>query len=139
MSEQPNNDPQLLFMQPENIEALVGKTFLKKKGHSEKDRETQYIVEECGVEEFKHTHKFLGLMFSASWCPPCKSFLQILKEFYSEVNIDSKQFEILYVSLDQNEDQYKEHYAQMPWLAVPFADQERMKALRQRYRVVGIP
>ena len=30
-------------------------------------------------------------------------------------------------------------YAQMPWLAVPFADQERIKSLKQRYRVIGTP
>ena len=40
MSEQPNNDPVLLFQHPGSIENLVGTTFLRKKGHSEKDRET---------------------------------------------------------------------------------------------------
>ena len=109
--QQPNNDPSLLFVRPESIEQLVGSSFLRKKGHSEKDRETLFHVEECGVEDFKHTHRYLGLLFSASWCPPCKSFLSILKEFYSEVNVDSKQFEVLYVSLDRTEEEYKEHYA----------------------------
>jgi thiol-disulfide isomerase/thioredoxin len=90
MTEQPNNDPQLLFVPPGSIENLVGTTFYKKKGHSDKDKETLFQVENCGVEEFKHTHKYLALLFSAGWCPPCKTFLSILKEFYSEVNIESK-------------------------------------------------
>ena len=80
-------------------------------------------MEECGVEDFKHVHKYLAILFSASWCPASKTFLHLLKEFYSEVNIDSKQCEILYVSLDKNEDEYRDAYAFMPWLAVPYADQ----------------
>ena len=78
-TEQPNNDPSLLFAPPGSIETLLGTTFLKKKGHSEKDRETQFLVEDCGVEEFKQTHRYVALLFSAGWCPPCKTFLSILK------------------------------------------------------------
>lgn len=63
----------------------------------------------------------------------------MLKEFYAEVNIDSKQLEVIYVSLDKNEHDFKEHYGTMPWLAIPFNDKARAQSLRQRYRVVGIP
>lgn len=63
----------------------------------------------------------------------------MLKEFYSEVNIDSKQCEILFVSLDRNEDDYKHHYAHMPWLSIPFDEQAKAQELRKRYRVTGIP
>lgn len=139
MSEQPNNDPSLLFAHPGSIENLVGTVFYKKKGHSEKDRETQYHVEECGVDEFKHTHKFLALLFCAGWCPPCKTFIQILKEFYSEVNIDAKQCEVMYVPMDRSKDEYEDSYGHMSWLSIPFADHARIKSLQQRYRVVGIP
>lgn len=139
MLEQPNNDPALLFVQPESIEFLVGSSFLRKKGQTEKERETQYSVEECGSEDFKHTHLYLALFFSAAWCPPSESFLKMLKEFYSEVNIDSKQCEILYVSLDHNEDEFKDHYAHMPWLAIPYTDRARAAMLRQHYKLNGIP
>ena len=137
--DQPNNDPSLIFAHPGSIEALVGTTLFKKKGHSEKDRETLYHVEECSPDEFKNTHKYLAILFSAQWCAPCKTFLSMLKEFYSEVNIDSKQCEVLFVSLDRNEEEYKHYYATMPWLAVPYHDGARAQALRQRYRVTGIP
>ena len=43
------------------------------------------------------------------------------------------------MSLDKNQNDFADDYAQMPWLAVPFADQERIKSLKQRYRVIGTP
>ena len=56
------------------IDDLIGKSFLKKKGLTDKDKETQFYTEECGVEEVKNA-QFLGLLFSANSCPPCKTFL----------------------------------------------------------------
>ena len=126
-------------MHPGTIENLVGNSFLKKKGLTEKDRETLYSVEDCYVEEFKHSHKYLALLFCAGWCPPCRTFLGLLKEFYSEVNIDSKQCEVLYVPLDRTEAEFQESYAAMPWLAISHSDQARIKSLKERYRVTGIP
>ncbi len=39
-------------MQSKSIDLLLGKKFLRKKSYlGEKDRETHYIVEECGIEE----------------------------------------------------------------------------------------
>ena len=91
ITEQPNNDPQLLFVPPGKIENVVGTKLLKKKtGLSDRDRDTLFLTEECTVEEFKNTHKYLAIFFSASWCPPCQTFMRILKEFYAEVNIESK-------------------------------------------------
>ena len=56
-----------------DIADLIGTTFLKKKGLTDKDKETQLYVEECGLEEVKNS-QFLGLLFTANWCPPCKCF-----------------------------------------------------------------
>ena len=86
-------------MQETYIEDLVGDSFLKKKGLTDKDKESLFITEECGIDEIKSS-RFLGLLFSANWCPPCKCFLTILKDFYSEVNIDSKNCEIIYMPMD---------------------------------------
>ena len=72
ITEQPNNDPQLLFVHPGSIEAVVGSRLLRKKvGLSDRDREALFIVEECSVDEFKNTHNYVAIFFSASWCPPC--------------------------------------------------------------------
>lgn len=137
--DQPNNDPQLLFVPPGSLENLIGTHFYKKKGHSDKDRETQYAIDDCNIEEFRHTYKYLGLFFGAFNCPPSQTFLNILKEFYSEVNIDAKQCEILYVPCDKAEDEYRAFYTSMAWMTIPYHDQARIKSLKAKYRITGIP
>ena len=62
----------------------------KKSGLSDKDRESSFLPEDCTPDEFKNTHRYLAVFFGASWCPPSQTFVRILKEFYAEVNIDSK-------------------------------------------------
>ena len=92
-----------------DIEELIGSNFIRKKGYQDKEREGVFTAEECGVEEIKNA-SFVGLLFSANWCPPCKCFLAILKDFYSEVNIDGKKCEIVYVPMDKSEEEFREHY-----------------------------
>ena len=73
ITEQPNNDPQLLFVPPGSLEAVFGTRLLKKKaGLNDRDRDSLYLVEDCTpADEFKNTHKYVAIFFSASWCPPC--------------------------------------------------------------------
>ena len=47
-----------------DVAELIGTSFLKKKGLSEKDRETTFNTEEASVDEVKSV-TFLGLLFSA--------------------------------------------------------------------------
>lgn len=79
-----------------------------------------------------------------------------LKSFYSEVNskryhrntddkeeaelgVIIKNFEIVYISMDNSKEQYKEHLIDIGnWLAIPFGD-SRIIPLKQKYEVVGIP
>lgn len=61
--------------------------------------------------------KYVGLYFSASWCPPCRTFTPKLVEFH-KANKDK--FEVLLVSADNSEKaqaNYMKTYL-MPWLAV---------------------
>ena len=75
-------------MESTRVDQAVGERFLKKRSNlGEKERESVYAVEDCKIEEFSGA-KFVLLFFSAGWCPPCEQFLQVLKDFYSEVNID---------------------------------------------------
>ena len=64
----------------------------------------------------------IALYFSAKWCGPCKLFTPKLVELYEEANKDSKQLEIIFVSADNDEDEWEEYYGKMPWLAVEFDD-----------------
>ena len=102
------------------IESLLGTKFLKKRSNlSEKDRETRFITEECDKSEFANC-KFVLLFFSAGYCYPCHDFLQVLKDFYNEVNIDQKVIEVVFVTDDLEESAFKESYAKMPWLTFHF-------------------
>ena len=102
---------------------VLGKKFLKKKSSlTDRQRETKYSVEECDITIETAGCKFVLLFFSAGWCHPCNEFLQVLKDFYNEVNIDSKQVEVVYVSSDNDESGFKETYAQMPWLTYSFSN-----------------
>ena len=62
----------------------------------------------------------VGLYFSANWCPPCKIFTPLLAKTYSEINTGQKQVEIVFVSADQSEDDFKAYYSTMPWLSMQF-------------------
>jgi len=82
--------------------------------------------------------KYIGLYFSAHWCPPCRAFTPNLVKFYNEVNIKNKQIEIIFVSCDKEEKKFKEYFASMPWLTLPFQD-ERIGTLADAYECQGIP
>ena len=78
------------------------------------------------------------LFYSAGWCPPCNEFLQVLKDFYNEVNIDSKQIEVVFISSDNDEQGFKETYAQMPWLTFPFSSAKHAE-LKEKFDIIGVP
>jgi nucleoredoxin len=45
------------------------------------------------------------------WCPPCKAFTPLLIDFYNEINMDEKQLEIIFVSHDKKEDEFKGYFS----------------------------
>mmetsp|Transcript_15593 Transcript_15593/g.19788 ORF Transcript_15593/g.19788 Transcript_15593/m.19788 type:complete len:415 (-) Transcript_15593:140-1384(-) len=77
------------------------------------------------------------LYFSAKWCGPCRMFTPGLIEFYNKVK-ESKNIEVVFCSLDNDEDQYKEYTSKMPWLSMPF-DAKETKAMARTYNARGIP
>jgi len=84
--------------------------------------------------------KVVGLYFSAHWCPPCRGFTPKLAEAYLAITADKdKSFEIVFVSSDRDEAQFKSYCKEMPWLAVPFARRDIKKDLSKQYKVSGIP
>ncbi|CAI5442515.1 unnamed protein product [Caenorhabditis angaria] len=81
--------------------------------------------------------KVIALYFSAHWCPPCRAFTPILKDFYGEVEDD---LEIIFVSLDRSESELKAYMAEAhgDWYHIPFGS-DTIKELSQKYGVSGIP
>ena len=110
---------------PKSISDLLGETFTNSKG------------ETLGVDAIKG--KTIGLYFSAHWCPPCKSFTPELAKTYEKVKASGKDFEIIFVSSDKDEGQFKEYLGEMPWIALPYFEREAKAALSKHYNVEGIP
>jgi len=84
-------------------------------------------------------NKIIGLYFSAHWCPPCKQFTPLLAKTYEKLKAQGKDFEIIYISSDKDEASFNEYLAQMPWLAIPFADQSRRSKLQVGLAVQALP
>jgi len=81
--------------------------------------------------------KTVGLYFSAHWCPPCRGFTPKLADFYNK-HKDTKNFEVVFVSGDNDTEEFEEYYNEMPWLAVSYGS-EHIDKLNEKYEVKGIP
>jgi nucleoredoxin len=83
----------------------------------------------------------VGIYFGAHWAPPCRLFTPALAEFYERVNPSSgpKKIEVIFCSNDGNEAAFERNFQTMPFLAVPYTDDQRIQNLKQRYGINGIP
>ncbi|CAD6198264.1 unnamed protein product [Caenorhabditis auriculariae] len=81
--------------------------------------------------------KVIALYFSAHWCPPCRQFTPILKDFYGDVEDD---VEVVFVSLDRSEDDLKSYMKEChgDWYHIPFGS-PKIKDISAKYGVSGIP
>jgi len=78
------------------------------------------------------------IYFSAHWCPPCKRFTPILKEFYDKVAKDG--VEIIFLSWDQTPEEMVSYMKEShgDWLAFQH-DSEMKEKLEEKFNVCGIP
>jgi len=125
VSEDPegNNFP----WKPPTFWEALGSDFLKTAGSTET----------VDVEEVRSSNKVIGLYFSAHWCPPCRGFTPQLVKAYTE-HLKAKGLEIIFVSSDRSEKDFKEYFGEMPWLAIPHGDARKGK-LSKVFGVGGIP
>ncbi|XP_078080827.1 nucleoredoxin [Mustelus asterias] len=82
---------------------------------------------------------YIGVYFSAHWCPPCRSLTRLLVETYRKIKEMGQKFEIVFISADRSEDSYKQYFNEMPWVAVPYTDEARRSRLNWHYGIQGIP
>ena len=94
---------------------------------------------EVGTQPSLAGAKFTGIYFGAHWAPPCRLFTKTLLDFYTKANEGTKQFEVVFCSVDGNEAAFERNYAEMPWLAVDYKDNARISSLKQRYGINGLP
>ncbi|CAD5220654.1 unnamed protein product [Bursaphelenchus okinawaensis] len=81
--------------------------------------------------------KYVGVLFGAAWCPPCRNFTPMLKKFYE---VAKKDFEVVFVSRDHAENSMmaylKEHHGN--WLYAKFRDKHAHHLLK-KFCTAGIP
>ena len=78
------------------------------------------------------------LYFSASWCRPCQAFTPKLIELRKNVQRAIVHFEVVFVSKDRDERQFRAYFGKMPWLAPAF-DAERSDKICDKFQVITIP
>ena len=80
---------------------------------------------------------FSGLYFAAQWCPSCVDFTRELIEFYTHFKASESQratsLDIVLVSLDEDDHNWRVTFRDMPWMAVPFHALETLVSLNTRY------
>merc|ERR1712110_778248 len=81
--------------------------------------------------------KYIGLYFSAHWCPPCRGFTPKLTEYYQGGLKEN--MEIVFVSSDRDEQSFNEYFGEMPWLALPYEKRQEKEVLSNTFGVAGIP
>ena len=84
--------------------------------------------------------KVIGVYFSAHWCPPCRMFTPMLKDYYEALLELGCEVEIVFVSSDRSQadlDSYMTE-AHGEWLAVPHGAPAAQQ-LSQQFQVSGIP
>ncbi|TRY63398.1 hypothetical protein TCAL_01845 [Tigriopus californicus] len=76
--------------------------------------------------------------FSAHWCPPCRQFTPILKDFYAEAN--DMGVEIIFVSSDKSHDDMISYMKEShgDWFALKHGD-DSVKELKENFQISGIP
>ncbi|KAL2903289.1 putative nucleoredoxin 1 [Bienertia sinuspersici] len=92
---------------------------------------------QVGIEALKG--KKVGLYFSASWSGSCRRFTPNLVEVYNELISQKKDFEVVFVSADDDDESFDKYFSNMPWLAIPFSDSEKRDALEELFNVEEVP
>jgi len=102
------------------------------------------LIDNKGTEYPTETElegKHVLIYFSAHWCPPCRQFTPMLAKTYQNLKNKNIPFEVIFISWDRTEDQFREYFAQMPWKSLPnFTPNSPLrKNLDKQYKVSGIP
>ncbi|XP_060596591.1 nucleoredoxin-like [Ruditapes philippinarum] len=100
----------------------------------------QLIDKDGGCELQPENYEYIGLYFSAHWCPPCRGFTPDLKKLYeTKSDEDGKKLQIVFISSDRDETSFSEYFGEMPWIALKYNDRDGKAKLSSLFEVTGIP
>lgn len=68
----------------------------------------------------------------------CQGFTKKLKEAYKKLKEKGENFEVVFISLDQEEQEFIDNFVNMPWLALPFKD-KNCERLARYFELRAIP
>ncbi|CAF4270100.1 unnamed protein product, partial [Rotaria sordida] len=71
-------------------------------------------------------------------CGPCRRFTPKLIEFYNS-HAKDKNFEIIFISSDNDEESFNEYYEHMPWLTLDFKESDKKAEIEKKFHITGIP
>ena len=80
----------------------------------------------------------IGLYFSALWCPPCVGFSPLILDFYKKANSKELNIEIIFCSLDEDEDDFNQYLEKMPFPAIDYTD-PKLEDLSAAFEIETIP
>jgi nucleoredoxin len=76
------------------------------------------------------------LFFSAFWSEEGREFTAVLAKLYKKLKSQKKRFEVVFVSMGHDKDDFSNYLQEMPsWLAVPFDDGKRRHALQASFDI----
>ena len=110
----------------EEMYKIFGEVFLDNKMEVVKDNKEVF---DCTL---------LGVLFSAGWGSPCRIFYKDLINIYNQMNDGEKVFEIIQVSFDAKEEDFKKAISSLPWKFLPL-NFSGINELKKKYNVLTIP
>ena len=110
----------------EDMYKLFGQVFLDNKMEIVKDNKEVF---DCTL---------LGILFSAGWGSPCRIFYKDLINIYNQMNDGEKIFEIIQISFDAKEEDFKKAISGLPWKFLPLKF-SGIEELKKKYNVLTIP
>ncbi|KAI3728294.1 hypothetical protein L6452_16928 [Arctium lappa] len=84
------------------------------------------------------TRKKVGLIFFCILLPPCQRLTPNLVDAYDEL-VAKGDFEVVFISADEDVESFNGYFSKMSWLAVPFTDSKILEALDGHFKVKGLP
>lgn len=109
----------------------------------EEDEKNTILVDakdkEKSLQNILDKNKLIALYFSAQFCSPCKQFTPKLIKAYNIWKEDKCGIEVVYVSSDETEKDYKANVEKHPWKRICFKQRDLCDKIMDCYNIKSIP